>query len=371
VDKVICIGPQDRGFLAFKRGGSAWLEDRLDSHAESVVPLSLGATDHKLELPCCTWGVLADGAHLWVSLPGIHRGMSLHVLATAGVPQWLYKGKQAWAKYIQSLGLKPTHLRWSLASAWERGAETLAASSGETHDCLPWAGASSHALLALALKWSGGGGKRSGALQHPEDVAAMTSLLDALIWIATAGRSLELDIFMGDAQWEPPEPPSGRYPAKILVADGAVHLAPLRGPSLPYSSVVASLLQDAGPDLQMPVGILLHRLSSHASQGIWLLRQFVWQLGSGLDGKLAAASWDHRLEDDRQHSDVLLARYFLASRKALKSCRVLHVALDASRVGNRNLMSTAAALPPNIAAWCPPQAISENTNHKKPDPLEN
>ena len=75
MDKVTCIGPQDREFLAFKRGGSAWLEDRLDSHAESVVSLSLGATDHKLELPCCTWGVPADGAHLWVSLPSIHRGM--------------------------------------------------------------------------------------------------------------------------------------------------------------------------------------------------------------------------------------------------------------------------------------------------------
>ena len=82
----------------------------------------------------------------------------------------------------------------------------------------------------------------------------------------------------------------------------------------------------------MAVGILRHRLSSHASQGIWLLKQFIWQLGPELDGKLAAASWDHCLGDDKQHSDVLLARYFLASRKAFKSCRVLHVALDASRV---------------------------------------
>ena len=115
-------------------------------------------------------------------------------------------------------------------------------------------------------------------------------------------------------------------------------------------------MKDAGADFQVPVGTLLHTLAGYASQGTWLLKQFIWHLGSELDSKLAAAAWDHCLEDDK-HSDVLLARYFLASRRAFQSRRVLHVALDASRVGNRNLMGTAVALPSNLAAWCPPQAI--------------
>lgn len=52
-------------------------------------------------------------------------------------------------------------------------------------------------------------------------------------------------------------------------------------------------------------------------------------------------------------------RYYLACRRAFTGAQVISVAIDASRLSRKQVLLGCIATPENLAAWMPPQALSQ------------
>ena len=70
-------------------------------------------------------------------------------------------------------------------------------------------------------------------------------------------------------------------------------------------------------------------------------------------GKLRA-SIAAMMEDSLQ---AKVLRYYWSSRQALRGQRDMHLAVDASRIGNRNVLITTFGTGSGIVTWGPPQAF--------------
>lgn len=79
--------------------------------------------------------------------------------------------------------------------------------------------------------------------------------------------------------------------------------------------------------------------------------------GDNVAGKLRVRLACEAQDAKRSVQNIVLHRYAVATQHKMRGSQFASIAVDASRVGRRNVLHAAVALPDNSATWAPPQAL--------------
>ena len=325
-----------------------------------------------------------DEWRCWWSLPVLVSALDLD--SSRCRSGFIHKFIQAWAAWLEKLGLGSGHLRRATTTEHaERGVMDAPGCIYASWRTLPHQAASSPVLLALCVKLA------TPVMKHRSEVQAArwTMLLLSLLALCkTQGYQLHV----------PTDPWSAVTPNNCqllqVAADGTVDLevlrcsevwhAKLKGPAadmlspLPPNCALIDLLRSSYQASGMrPWWVQLVLTVAEVLEGAALAKALMWPwcslataavtfanasrvadaVTSARDrrrGKLRA-SIAAMMEDSLQ---AKVLRYYWSSRQALRGQRDMHLAVDASRIGNRNVLITTFGTGSGIVAWGPPQAFS-------------
>ena len=257
---------------------------------------------------------------------------------------------------------------------------------------LPYNSVSTHALIALALRWSCAAGKAFGMISNSGARDKLSSFLDT--WVRTHTPPLSSDIILylgGDASWPEYAPPLGSDAVTVKMTDGSLDLSPLHSAMAqlkvrsPGHWLVGSLRSFKSVASVHIMDFMRHLCSNNVQP---LLKQLVWFLGSFLDFHMAILSWPttHKtlcyadkgfqakhiedvalvssrgqkrthtvMQDSWRVRDERLYKYWMKGREHFQGWTQLSIAFDFSRVGGRATGVMLACTADNVAHWMPPQ----------------
>jgi hypothetical protein len=297
-----------------------------------------------------------NGCLLWWSLPKLYDIIG----SRASRPWGSFRAKmwKAWKIFINTLSLHATAL---ILGAPQKSTLEEAA---DTYFCpAAWAAASTHAVIALLVRFSGPH-PASGRVDKLEQGAEQ--LLAGMM--AYLPHHFQLALCARDGTWSPPFCVHGQNMLYLEVNGCEVDLSPIIASSAEISGQflglgtrkrcsVVELLQ-ASPCIQKPHGT------------VGFMDQLIWQVGSFMEAALLGV----RLEDlgtvnwkaesvlagrgpwNRHHRDCFLKAYTLRTQPLLDAQEVVDVAADDARIGRSSWKIIAVGFPcAKVAAWLAPQ----------------
>jgi hypothetical protein len=359
--------------------------------SHSVATLALEDMGRELMLMLFTFALAqVDRWRCWWSLPVLVSALDLDRRRCRS--DFIHRYFQAWAAWLDKLGLGGGgHLRRATPTeqAEQEGIKDASEEPARTWRTLPHQAASSPALLALCVKLATPMMKHRSGLETGRWTMLLVALL-ALCMAGSHGHGYQLHV--------PTDPWSVVAPNTCEVlqvaADGTVDLDVLR------RSVWHAELKDPAADMlsQLPACCALADLlkSAYRARGMrawWVqlvlavaevLEEAALATASAAAGQpgsdaaavtcasateVAAAATSARdrrrgklrasiaaMLDDSLQAKVL--KYYWSSRQALRGQRDMHLAVDASRIGNRSVLITTFGTGSGIVTWGPPQAFS-------------
>jgi len=301
---------------------------------------------------------------VWWNLPRIHTELKL--ASQKGLPgKWCNHGWPAWTNYIKALALDPAHLRLQLIRK-VCAAELSSASRDTSSRFFSHKSASTFALLALLSKWCCADERLHMKTEADRD--AVFGLLRGLVEGAFQNRPFQTFVIYGqrDEQWSPPRPPTGSLPIVVECEKGVVELAELMRREHDLADAVGL---HAG-STRAPLASLL-RASSSAPRCEWLFKQLIWFVGAAVD-----SHWSKKIDDcdglnlmdlHWREMEKCLVRYWYSTLRTYEKATTLSVAMDASRMGQKNSVCGIICTADNKAAIFPPQVICLRSVQKYPD----
>lgn len=352
-------------------GDDLWVLDRMvDEVEDCAIPLQqlvsersagrvlklVGGSLTSLILHITSWRCPQDGARCWVSLGALYK--SLGMRSHKGSPsRWLSHGWLAWQRFGEAFGLPASHLR-DRSECSHHGDRSAKPPEGGIVSVPESKSVSSHTLVALLARWAHEVGKNN--LKSPGERRVSRPALAILLDKAFEDRGphfanifLASEVFHRQGTW------SGRSLLRFCIRNARVDFRKIVEQSRQINGAIARAL--AGEDLSdAHLADVLIKLAS-VPCCMWLFRQLVWVAGIIVDQHLAKVTELNGTERQLKNMSPAeverdLAKYFLAHSRAFFGQTDVSMALDASRVGQKNVVLAVLALENNIAMAVPPQA---------------
>lgn len=310
------------------------------------------AASVKVSIACLSFA--RDGCNTFWSLVALYKAMALTMFSK--IPsRWAWSGfdNGSWAAHLDSMGFSAGHLLRS---------QCYGEAAGEVGSgrFLPFHAFSSVALVGFLTVWSTMP-KNRGGFQRDEHRCAARELLKAVVTMASAGRSVVLDVRLTDkVELRPPRPVFGGNPCKVVVKDGVADLTDFRRVQTRISGQreCAKWWLSRDPFLSTesaPLDELLsYLMKNKAAEGRDLFKQLVAGIGSELDEAICFVNQGGqrpRLAMDssssgrltRYQEDQLVTKHFIACQRLMASHTSdthFSFATDKARVGGMDLMAT-------------------------------
>ena len=255
--------------------------------------------------------------------------------------RWATRGHAKWAMFLSEFGLPATSLRKRQLRADAAGALSI-----EGADVTEQRSASSHALVALLLRWTEAGCMQQGRLCG-EAVRKLKPFFSGII-PASTGRFESFSVSISTVPLLDDFGCVAGSHAKVVLPlnAGNLDLTNLFAIDAPATVCLRRNLRGVHIwPLHSLMGELLRGDSSW-----WLLKQLVWFVGTALDFAFADTASTQSL---KMMSDTLgsrgLMRYHYAKNKIFDQEQFLSLCVDTGRIGKRN--------------WAVGLMASNSTNH--------
>ena len=351
----------------------------------SVVSLVRGYGD--VSISGAAFSSPAMGAFCFWNLGDVFKNFEMDNRGVAS--RWMLDRWNGWVSALErEYGLGSGHFRKAKPTK-----HLAQAQSSDAYRVLSFNSVSTHCLLALLCRWTHSGSEQAGLINNMNGRAKLGSFLES--WLRDAKMNVDVFIYTSDeCTWHPPLVPTGGRRVLVPVRQGLVDVRPLH-------IAKAGLMQQASGGWEhwfcrcWRVDSETHYMELHefvpwlmANNGIRILRQVLWYVGTALDLHVAYLHWPgkrsvlgahldgdfHLLaeaqgEEDRgikrkagandtwRHRDERLCEYWLTGRKYwARSDRQLSMAFDFSRVGGKNCGVMMLCSADNVGHWMPPQA---------------
>lgn len=316
----------------------------------NVAPLRI------LKLSVGVWHLRQQGCQCWVQVNNLYASLELESQGYSG--RWLAHGWAAWAKWgVESLGLPACHFRGQIARDWclpdlnrhQAPAEVMEQKS-----------LSAHAFVALLCRW-GSGNRRIGLQREGDAEKCNHALRLCLVEIQLRFGPIGFDIYGAHAEWSSDGPHTGCMTASVVLDGASLDTrAFARAFGCHRPEVMAALPSQSGHESECMIKLMSSLVQSRKCVDIF--KQIVWVVGALLDQVLAerTAQVGEGVAFDTTSKAVLekgLMQYMVAGRRALADQSFLSVALDGSRVGQKQIYAGMLCTPENIGWVFPPQAI--------------
>eukprot|EP00971_Amphidinium_carterae_P347708 6489836-Amphidinium_carterae.2 len=385
IELCIVMDP-DTGLLTVVQddGSTVSLDSLKKRHRQVSVPVQVPGTHVPHGVTAWVLELSSSGAYVFWSLTYLYNTF---VKSDLPPNRWYHSWWPWWLKSVTALGLdSAVHLRKPVPVGTD---ET------EVLRIFREASASTYALLMLLTRWSNASKSKAGqkVKKTQEDwLVLLKGVLSTFVGEATMQFSFYLD---NAVSIRPGLPLAGANRLVIEMVAGALDLSPLVTCTEP---LVQKSLTGIGmalePCTQVPLLQFCLFLDKAGTKALWLWKQVLWYLGTmvesavltSLEGQPVsssevtdAASAETILLSQRQqllarkrirskammrvkvsvHCSRLprrLLQYFFALRRLVSESKTVHVAFDASRVGNVQRMlgvvsvkSTCGILPPQVS----------------------
>lgn len=329
-------------------------------------------------LDAAVFKVRAVGAFVWWSLPSLHARLGIPGVASA----WYHRMWLPWVAWLRKLRLQPPHCRRASATKAPTDigrSETLWSSAMR---CLPYYSVSSYALLALFARWSS---DKYARLQNEDGARAFRAGMAALLRRFFGGRH-DMQLFLKPTMCVPGVPMDGELPVVLTLCGGLVDLQPLLDSPEPVAERWCALLGLASHGPLWELGHLIVAAFDVGHALCAFFSQLVMCCGQIVDNEVKLGQSDERVEDSivcmpiagnlRETAHLRLrssladhlrrklaekmserkCQYIAATRNSFAQQVSLHIAIDASRMGQKQIFLACLALADGTCAVCPPQA---------------
>jgi hypothetical protein len=319
-----------------------------------------------------------QGAFVWWSLPCLYKCLGL-----PGQPhQFYHKQWGRWQDWCESLSLTTPHLRRAVVTHYYKGVPTEEAGHEQLWRCLGFYSWSSHALVALLARL----GSEKWRQRVEERRLAFSAALTAVLKRALTDPKCTIRLFMPSDTCIPGLPATGEGPSvEVTISEMLIDLSPLLGcenrlgakwcqclrlaacgPRVGLAQFVQAA-HDAGEDckdlfkqLVMFFGTLLDEgVHNRCSDAVAAFGEDAGNLGAQVG--MSKVRLRKRLVDivrlrSLNHEAERRMQYFIACRGLFGGRKNFALAIDATRMGKKNIVAGVLTTSDGYCAICPPQA---------------
>ena len=384
-DTVVAPHPHSQElYVLMEDGSSLPLETHKQKHTPVTVPLMVQGSARATMVKAYLLQLACGGAYVWWSLADLYK---VFITTTTPPHRWYQNWWQWWCKTVSAIGLDSNiHLRKPVPIGQDPKGELC-------HRIFPEASASSYALVMLLCRWANTSKSRAGQQKkvHQDDwllvfkgfIQTFVKEDEKMEWAFFLDRSMSV---------RPGLPLAGANKVHLPIENACVDLSPLSPCDDVMVSQSLAVLDGIDCSKPVPVWQWCLALERAGTKCLWLWQQLVWYLGILLDGKVLGQSVDDGKavqQDLAEPADMLvsqrqrqqarkncklkkllrpqllstpldvnrrLLQYFFAMRELLQGKLTVHVAFDASRVGNKQRLLGMVSCG-NVCAYLPPQVL--------------
>ena len=359
------------------------LTEARQKHHATTVTLVVGGNRQPVvfEMTALPWP--RCHAHFFWGLASLYTSLGLTTFKGEW-SKWAFNSAPRWDRYLQTVML-PEHC---VHSSVDARAASLADCWGTCATLATSGGLSSHALVAMSLRWWAGPAKQ-GRMSTASGQQAASNLLDALLLGMSALAAWNLEVKF-DSQWSHrwprPELPCPHTIELQVTAEATVDLRPWARMAEQGDCAVAKHAWDAvRPQLGSWREVSLKTLMQVCQQRPALQRilaQLLWRLGSRMDFVIMKGRKKGECSDiltvpmDTKEveltscspatQDAYLVKYLYAAVNKSFNQRTFSLATDKATVGGLPIQNTILVYPDNVAVVCPPQAPPSQRQRPQP-----
>lgn len=370
----------EQGSLVVVGGGlDMSIPERFNQHVTKFICLrSLGSEGLAVEV--AQFATTVAGARVWWSLPSVYDALGLG----ANSARWYHKSWHKWRAYVMKLGIGDPHMRRSIATQNSRRIENdLVGDWVEDMRCLPWYSLSSYAFVALLCRWSSPKWEQAAMDRLRAFKVCLTAVCDNF-WPG----DFRSDVF-AQPLVVPGVPLQGDDSVQLVFSGGVVDLSSLMASGHPTFRAWSSRLALRARGARWACDQLLVSIFQEGVALEPLFAQLVHVLGERLDflvcdeagdqaapdsfGVVAASVAKGTEVEQRRFNKTMMARvrnkltmrmaerrlqYFLACRSHFQANVNYSMAVDGSRIGQKNIMAGFIADAEGVCAVCPPAGVA-------------